>query len=283
MARPTPILGRTASAAPVRRFSEAEAEESPAAAPPAAGATLPSDRDWRSKLPNLPEGYDPHEPPPCPAWNLKCSSWRAVDRDNTLVSNWHNPSDPEDYSRITVTKSSFNDFDKMSFSRMGDQVKTKMHHQHKEDPEAWSVAKLAAAYGVSQPRVQAILLLKEWEAQDRALGRVTTEDDELEILAHEAHMRSVQALEEQENVRIRTDKFEESSGRAKGGPLGKFRSLQDGDSLPEKPDPDHHVKVAEDKYAKRLAQDAEQDALHKRVPNKRWTYVIKDTTGRDVR
>ena len=55
-----------------------------------------------------------------------------------------------------------------------------MYEQYSSDPETWTVAKLATDYGIEQPRVQAILLLKEWEKQERALGLVTEEDDELE-------------------------------------------------------------------------------------------------------
>lgn len=45
-----------------------------------------------------------------------------------------------------------------------------MFAQHSDNPEEWTVAKLATVYGVSQPRVQAILLLKTWEKQDEENG-----------------------------------------------------------------------------------------------------------------
>lgn len=45
-----------------------------------------------------------------------------------------------------------------------------MFAKYSENPEEWSVSKLATAYGVSQPRVQAILLLKTWEKQDEENG-----------------------------------------------------------------------------------------------------------------
>jgi len=57
-----------------------------------------------------------------------------------------------------------------------------MYAKYSSSPETWTVAKLATTYGINQPRVQAILLLKEWEKADRALGLVTEDDDELEDL-----------------------------------------------------------------------------------------------------
>jgi hypothetical protein len=123
-------------------------------------------------------------------------------------SNWRNPQNPDDYSRITITEESFTDFTKINFNRMPDtvsfiellelllfsftfclfihsfihailfnynymyclQVKEQMYAQHLQNPEEYSVANLATSYGVSQPRVQAILLLKAWEKQDEANG-----------------------------------------------------------------------------------------------------------------
>lgn len=57
-----------------------------------------------------------------------------------------------------------------------------MFAQHTENPEEWTVAKLAATYGVSQPRVQAILLLKTWEKQDEENGVNSELGNQLEDL-----------------------------------------------------------------------------------------------------
>ena len=37
-------------------------------------------------------------------------------------SNWHNPEDPDDYSRITASEESFSGFEKMDLARMKDSV-----------------------------------------------------------------------------------------------------------------------------------------------------------------
>ena len=57
-----------------------------------------------------------------------------------------------------------------------------MHAKYTADPATWTVPKLASAFGVSQPRVQAILLLTEWEKKDREIGKLTEEDELLEEL-----------------------------------------------------------------------------------------------------
>jgi hypothetical protein len=61
-------------------------------------------------------------------------------------------------------------------------VKQEMYDQHCANPEEWTVPKLATSFGCSQPRVQAILLLKEWEAKDRQAGLITPEHDLIEDL-----------------------------------------------------------------------------------------------------
>lgn len=90
---------------------------------------------------------------------------------------------------------------------MHDSVKQEIFAKYSNDPVQWNVPKLASVYGLSQPRVQAILLLKEWEKQDRAIGRVTEEHDRIEDCVHEAHLKAVRELEEQEQVSIRMDKY----------------------------------------------------------------------------
>ena len=55
-----------------------------------------------------------------------------------------------------------------------------MHAKYTADPATWTVPKLASAFGVSQPRVQAILLLTEWEKKDREIGKLTEEDELLD-------------------------------------------------------------------------------------------------------
>ena len=198
-------------------------------------------------------------------------------------SNWHNPDDPDDYSRISATQSSFTAFERMNLNRMHDSTKQKMYLQYCEDPASWTVANLATTYGVSQPRVQAILLLKEWEKRDRAMGLVTAEDDALEEEVHAAHLRSVRALAEQEGVTLTSTATEaEAHKPTKRGPLGKFRSLRDDEEKAEMPDLDAHVKRWEGRYKARLEEVAAQDAMHVRVKNKRWTYVIKDSSARAV-
>lgn len=199
-------------------------------------------------------------------------------------SNWQNPEDPENYSRITNTAESFKRFDLMKgLNRMHDSTKMKMYLQYSDDPDTWTVAALATTYGVSQPRVQAILLLKEWEKRDRAVGLVTAEDDALEEAVHQAHLRSVRKLEAQEGVRLLSDQTEvESITVTKKGPLGKYRALREDEEMPETPDVDYHVLRWETKYEARRKELAAQDAKHIRVKNRRFTFVIKDTTGRAV-
>jgi len=229
-----------------------------------------------------PKGYDPHEPPACAAWDPTCHTWVAVDRDNTLVSNWHNPEDPEDYSRIT-TKTSFKDFDKLCLSRMRDSEKKEIYAKYKSDPETYTVARLATVYGLNQPRVQAILLLEAWEEQERELGLVTPEDDKLEELVHEAHMRAIKELEIQEDIKIKTDKYSSRMQPPTRGPTGRFRTLREEEAVPEMPDLDYHVKRSEVEHERRKQEYAAQAEKHKRVPNKRWTFIIKDTSEPNIR
>ena len=70
----------------------------------------------------------------------------------------------------------------MNVLKCDSQVKQEMYMQYCADPEEWTVSKLATVYKCSQPRVQAILLLKEWEQKDRELGLVTAEHDKIEDL-----------------------------------------------------------------------------------------------------
>jgi hypothetical protein len=168
-------------------------------------------------------------------------------------------------------------------NRMPDSTKMKMYTQYSEDPETWTVARLSSTYGVSQPRVQAIFLLKEWEKRDRAVGLVTAEDDALEEAVHQAHIRSVRKLEGQEGVRLLDATTDiDSTKVTKKGPLGKFRTLREDEEMPETPDVDAHVKQWEEEFEARKKELAAQDSKHIRVKNKRYTFIIKDTSTRAV-
>jgi hypothetical protein len=197
-----------------------------------------------------------------------------------------NPDDPEDYSRIIVSDTAEEPpthYDKMDFNRMHDKVKKEMYAKYSDDPATWTVEKLATDYSVSQPRVQAILLLQEWEKRDRAAGLITEEDDLREDMVHEAHLRSVRKLEEQDGVKIETDKYKEQPVKTTGGPLRKFRVLTDTEPFPKKPDSEFYVNKLDASYKAERKLDAEHSASHKKVSNKRWTYVIKDSTRPNVK
>ena len=176
---------------------------------------------------------------------------------------------------------------------------------------------LAATYGISQPRTQAILLLKTWEEAEQAEGRVTEEDDAREAAVHEAHVAAVasswissrgrlvvvllvvllvggaprrrgrrrrrpQRRRFRERRRRAGACREDGAAAARGGPLGKFRPLRDDDALPAKPDPDAPAARAEHILRAQEARSG-ADAAHLRVPSRRWTFVVKDTTQRAVK
>ncbi len=261
-----------------------------------------------------------HMPPPCEAWNLNCPTWQSIDRDNTLITP-SDPDDPDDYSRIVILEDYETDHKSLHLGRMDDAAKYEMFRRHREDPEGkWTVERLAATYGISQPRTQAILLLKTWEEAERAEGRVTEEDDAREAAVHEAHVAAVAKLLDQQQGGASSSSYsssyssggrrggrgadadadlnaaasasavgragayrEDGAAAARGGPLGKFRPLRDDDALPAKPDPDAPAARTERLFTERKKLEAEQDAAHLRVPSRRWTFVVKDTTQRAVK
>lgn len=142
-----------------------------------------------------------HTPPPCEAWNRDCPAWQSIDRDNTLVTPSHH--DPDDYSRIIILEEAETDFKELSLGRMDDTTKGEIFRRHKEgggEGGEWPVRRLATTHGISQPRAQAILLLKTWEESERATGGVTAEDDAREAAVHEAHLAAVRRLAEVHGV-----------------------------------------------------------------------------------
>ena len=223
-----------------------------------------------------------HIPPPCAAWNLDCTTWQSVDRNNTLIAPADD--DPDNYSRIAILEDHETDFKKLSLGRMNDATKDEIFARYQESPEEkWTVAKLATTYGISQPRTQAILLLKTWEQQERVAGRVTTEHDAFEASIHEAHLASVRKLSETAGIELNGEMFRETDTAPRGGPLGKFSILRDEDPTPPKPDQDAPAQRTERLHVERKAREAEQDATHLRVPRGRWTFVVKDTSQRAVK
>lgn len=185
--------------------------------------------------------------------------------------------DPDDWSRVTFDES-FTKLDKVDFSMLHDKVKVQMYKQWKEDPATWTVPKLATTYKVSQPRVQAILLLKEWEEEERALGLVTAHRDGLEDAMYNKHMAAVAQLEDEYKMPLRKDRYVSvDEAESRGGPLGKYQVLKDDEDVPEKPDPEGPAKKDDKVYLARKQREREQEAAHLRVKNKRWTFVVKDT------
>lgn len=63
-----------------------------------------------------------------------------------------------------------------------------------------------------------------------------------------------------------------------GGPLGKFRPLRDDDTLPVAASPDAPAARTKRLFIERKAREAAQAEAHLRVPSRRWTFVIKDTS-----
>ena len=119
------VAGRGAcrAARPAWRLFSATGDGGDGGEPPAvveeeAAAPVEEAPKWKP-----PAGYDPHKPPDIAAWNLSCHTWQTIDRDATLLSNWHNPDDPENFSRITITESSFTDYHRMNLARMHDNVR----------------------------------------------------------------------------------------------------------------------------------------------------------------
>ena len=223
-----------------------------------------------------------HKPPPCAAWNLDCTTWQSVDRNNTLITPADD--DPDDYSRIAILEDREIDYKKLSLGRMNDATKDEIFARYQESPEEkWTVAKLATTYGISQPRTQAILLLKTWEQQERVAGRVTAEHDAFEASIHEFHLASVRKLSETAGIELNGEMFRETDTAPRGGPLGKFSILRDEDPKPPKPDQDAPAQRTERVHVERKAREAEQDAMHLRVTRGRWTFVVKDTSQRAVK
>ena len=112
------------------------------------------------------------------------------------------------------------DHKSLHLGRMDDAAKYEMFRRHREDPEGkWTVERLAATYGISQPRTQAILLLKTWEEAERAEGRVTEEDDAREAAVHEAHVAAVAKLLDQQQGGASSSSYSSSysSGGRRGG------------------------------------------------------------------
>lgn len=156
-----------------------------------------------------------------------------------------------------------------------------MYGKYKQDPDVWTVEKLATTYGVSQPRVQAILLLQEWEVQEREAGLVTKDDESLEDIVHQAHYNFVSEVEKQYkvNLRSRGQKHQDVARAERGGYLGKFRFLRDEDEVPSMPDAKAPIERDIKLYMEKKARENEVDAEAIRVTTKRHTFVIKDTSG----
>lgn len=159
-------------------------------------------------------------------------------------------------------------------------AKDEMFKRYSEDPEKWTVPKLASSFSVSQPRVQAILLMKTWEKKKRDAGLISAEDDKLEALVYQTHLDHVKNLEATHGVKLRRNRFtEESESSRAGGPLGRFRTVFDDEAAPKKPDPLAHFKRDDEQIQIKaeLKQKLVEDAI--RVQKKRWTFVVHDTSS----
>mmetsp|Transcript_12961 Transcript_12961/g.37697 ORF Transcript_12961/g.37697 Transcript_12961/m.37697 type:complete len:97 (-) Transcript_12961:280-570(-) len=95
-------------------------------------------------------------------------------------------------------------------------------------------------------------------------------------------MATVSELEQEFKVKLRKNRFEEVEPDPAGGPMGKFRFLQDNEPTPPKPDPAAHLRRAEEKSIADVKLVEEQEKIHKRHSTKRFTFVIKDTTAPNV-
>lgn len=141
----------------------------------------------------------------------------------------------------------------------------------------------SSVVGISQPRVQAILLLKEWEKKDREVGLVTDEDDELEELVRQTlqyllmrshfficrcirHIwRQSKNLKNKRELRsikraptpqysygysdylmaTFTRRYHETPSTVTGGPIGRFRTVGDNEPVPAKPDSFYYINKLE--------------------------------------
>lgn len=68
-------------------------------------------------------------------------------------------------------------------ARLSEAAKEGLEALHLEDPQKWTVERLAEEYGVRQQRVMAILALRRLRAADVAAGRPLNEDFEKAMLA----------------------------------------------------------------------------------------------------